>query len=140
MPASAILPLPTTRSSYWRPLGSLCTLPPSVAPPAAPPPGAALVVEGVMVALVVVEEVEVVSVLVSLQPGEGRVPAAQTATSQRLPQAPPGDPRASSRARNQPKPIRKGRAVTPHAPHPTARSPPWRLPTSSSPVTSTAGS
>src|SRR5690349_14666965 len=44
MPASAILPLPTTRSSYCSPLGSLCTLP----VPGAPGIDAVVEVEGVV--------------------------------------------------------------------------------------------
>src|SRR6266487_106577 len=104
MPASAILPLPTTRSSYWRPPGSLCTLPPAVASPAGWPVGTPLTV-----ALVEVEDVEVVFCEASLQPTRssaaanddamasldmrvsfwvrvGSGSAAQTGTSQGLPQ------------------------------------------------------
>src|SRR5262245_36337732 len=80
MPASAILPLPTTVSSYWSPLGRLRTLPPS---PPRGPAGAAragAVVAGAVVAgagdaaaLVVVEVAaeegdESVLVVVSLHP------------------------------------------------------------------------
>src|SRR5262245_16343112 len=80
MPASAILPPPTTVASYWSPLGSLCTLPPSPPLGAAVAAGAGAVVAGAVVAgagdaaaLVVVEvavdeDDESVLVVVSLHP------------------------------------------------------------------------
>src|SRR5215471_11619384 len=70
MPGSAILPLPTTRSSYWRPLASLCILPVPGRPGSAGAAGLVSVVDGTTVAEVVVLDSLIVPVfsVLSLQP------------------------------------------------------------------------
>src|SRR5262245_11655427 len=72
VPASAILPLPTTRSSYWSPLASLCTLPPLAGAPGSAGVVAAslgVVVTGVVaVAVVLCSDLLLVFSLLSLQP------------------------------------------------------------------------
>src|SRR6516164_7403627 len=57
MPASAILPLPTTRSSYWSPLASLCTLPVPGRPGRAGAAGVAEVVEAAGAGVVTLADV-----------------------------------------------------------------------------------
>src|SRR5262245_16318182 len=64
MPGSAILPFPTTRSWYWSPLASLCTLPPA-APAAGAEPDAGASVGVVTLAPVAVVVVVALVVVVA---------------------------------------------------------------------------